>query len=126
MPPQPVRLCGGPRPSGPVSTMPDGHENNALRDLLEHERARRFAARRVREQLAAIAAQAPGYLITTEHYPGRRERFVAKATSPVAHPNLVMTDDLDELFVELLGRPGSAQIISFTAPTAKGGDDEAS
>jgi hypothetical protein len=49
--------------------MPDGHENDALRDLLEHERARLFAARRVREQLAAIAAQAPGYLITTEHYP---------------------------------------------------------
>jgi hypothetical protein len=54
-------------------------------------------------QLAAIAAQAPGYLITTEHYPGRRERFVAKAISPVVHPHLVMTDDLDELFVGLLG-----------------------
>ena len=86
-----------------MSTMPDGHENNALRDLLEHERARLFAARCIREQLAAIAAQAPGYLIMTEHYPGRRERFVAKAISPVVHPHLVMTDDLDELFIELLG-----------------------
>ncbi len=86
--------------------MPDGHENNALRDLLEHERARLFAARRVGEQLAAIAAQAPGYLITTEYYPGRRERFVAKAISPVVHPHLVMTDDLDELFIELPGPAG--------------------
>ncbi len=86
--------------------MPDGHENNALRDLLEHERARLFAARRVGEQLAAIAARAPGYLITTEYYPGRRERFVAKAISPVVHPHLVMTDDLDELFIELPGPAG--------------------
>jgi hypothetical protein len=106
--------------------MPDGHENNALRDLLEHERARLFEARRVGEQLAAIAAQAPGYLITTEYYPGRRERFIAKAISPVVHPHLVMTDDLDELFIELLGPAESARIISFTAPTAAGGDDEAS
>ena len=106
--------------------MPDGHENNAPRDLLEHERARLFAARRVREQSAAIAAQAPGYLITTEHYPGRRERFVAKAISSVVHPHLVMTDDLDELFVELLGPAWSARITSFTASTVKGGDDEAS
>ena len=104
--------------------MPDGHENHALRDLLEHERARLFAARRVREQLAAIAAQAPGYLITTEH-PGRRERFVAKAISPMVHPHLVMTDDLDELSIELLGLRESARITSFTAPAAEGGDDEA-
>ena len=34
---------------------------------------------------------------------GRRERFAAKAISPVAHPHLVMTDDLDDLFIELLG-----------------------
>ena len=86
--------------------MPDAHEDNALRGLLEHERARLFAARRAREQLGAITAQAPGYLITTERSPGRRERFVAKAISPVVHPHLVMTDDLDELFIELLGQAG--------------------
>lgn len=86
--------------------MPEGHKDSAQRDLLEHERARQFAARRVREQLAALAAQAPGFLITTEHYPGRSERFVAKAVSTVVHPRLVMTDDLDELFIELLGRAG--------------------
>ena len=86
--------------------MPDGHEHNALRDLLEREGARLFAARRVREQLAAIAARAPGYLITTEYYPGRRERFVAKAISPDMHPHLVMTDDLDELLSEVPGPPG--------------------
>jgi hypothetical protein len=106
--------------------MPDGHENNALRDLLERERARLFAARRVREQLAAIAAQAPGYLITTEYYPGRRERFVAKAISPVMHPHLVMTDDLDELLIELPGPPGERADHRVHGIHGEGGDDEAS
>ncbi len=106
--------------------MPDGHKDSVLRDMLEHERARLFAARRVREQLAVIAAQAPGYLITREYYPGRHERFVAKAVSPKVHPHLVMTDDLDELFIELLGPADSARINWFTAARAEGGDDEVS
>lgn len=104
--------------------MPDGHNDRILRDLLEHERARQCAARRVREQLAVIAAQAPGHLITTKYYPGRRERFVAKAVSPMVHPHLVVTDDLDELFIELLGPAGSARLISMP-PAAEGGDHEA-
>jgi len=37
-----------------------------------------------------------------------------------------MTDDLHELFIELLGPAGSARIISFRASAAEGGDDEAS
>jgi hypothetical protein len=106
--------------------MPDGHQDSAWHDLLEQDRARLSAARRVPAQLAAIAAQAPGYLITMERHPGRRERFVAKAVSPMVHPHLVMTDDLDELLIELLGPPGSARIISFTEPIAEAGDDEAS
>jgi hypothetical protein len=30
----------------------------------------------------------------------------SKAISPVMHPHLVMTDDLDELLIELPGPPG--------------------
>jgi hypothetical protein len=40
------------------ASMPESHKVSALRDLLEHERARRFAARHVLEQLAALAAGA--------------------------------------------------------------------
>jgi hypothetical protein len=57
--------------------------------------------RRLREQVAALAAQAPGHRLTIETLPGRGERFVARATAPTARPWLVVTDDLDELCTEL-------------------------
>jgi hypothetical protein len=83
--------------------MPDGHNDSTLRDLLEHERAEAVCGPARTRAVSGIAVQAPGHLITTEHYPGRRERFVAKAVSSMVHPHLVMTDDLDELFIDLVG-----------------------
>jgi hypothetical protein len=53
------------------------------------------------EQIAALAAQAPGHRLTIETLPGRGDRFVARARTPTARPWLVVTDDLNELRTEL-------------------------
>lgn len=71
---------------------------------LVHEPSGSLAQRRIREQIAALAAQAPGHAITVEDWiPGRPARFVAKATTSQARPYLVITADLDELRRELTG-----------------------
>jgi hypothetical protein len=68
----------------------------------------RLAQRRIRDQVAALAARAPGHRLTVETYPGRRDRYVARAITPTARPYLVVTDDLSELSSALDLPPGSA------------------
>ena len=46
---------------------------------LEHDRAMVLSERRLQKQLAALADQCPDHLISTESYPGRGRRFVARA-----------------------------------------------
>jgi hypothetical protein len=73
---------------------------------LKHEPSLLLTQRRIREQLAALTAQAPGHAISVEGgIPGRAPRFVAKATTGDARPYLVITTDLDELRRELTGPP---------------------
>ena len=65
---------------------------------LEHDRAVLLADRRLQKRLAALADQCPDHLISTESYPGRGRRFVARARpGTTARPWLVLTPDLDEL-----------------------------
>lgn len=65
---------------------------------LEHGRAVLLSERRLQKQLAALADQCPDHLISTESYPGRGRRFVARARpGTAARPWLVLTPDLDEL-----------------------------
>jgi hypothetical protein len=61
----------------------------------------RLAQGQILDQVAALAAQAPGHRLTVETIPGRGERFVARAVAPGAQPYLVITDDLTELCAEL-------------------------
>jgi hypothetical protein len=90
----------------------DQHPNDAqLRGGLEHEPVGLLAQRRIREQIAALTAQAPGHAITVEDWiPARPPRFIAKATASDAHPYLVITADLDELRRELTGPPAPAPL----------------
>jgi hypothetical protein len=65
---------------------------------LEHQQAVQLAERRARKQLAALAQQHPEHVISTESYPGRGLRFIARARPGTgARPWLVLTPDLDEL-----------------------------
>ena len=71
----------------------------------EHDRAVLLAERRLQKQLAALADQNPDHLISTESYPGRGHRFVARARpGTAARPWLVLTPDLDELRAALPSR----------------------
>jgi hypothetical protein len=67
--------------------------------------AARSAQRRMLDQ---VAARAPGHRLTVEAWPGRRDRFVARAITPTARPYLVVTDDLNELSSALDLPPASA------------------
>ena len=49
------------------------------RDGLGHDRAVQLAEWRLQKQLAALADQCPDHTISTESYPGRGRRFVARA-----------------------------------------------
>lgn len=84
----------------------DQHPDNVQRGGLEHGPSGLLSQRRVAEQLAALATQAPGHAITVEAgIPGRAPRFVAKATTRDARPYLMITTDLDELRRELTSPP---------------------
>jgi hypothetical protein len=75
---------------------------------LEHGQAVLLAERRLQKQLAALASQCPDHAISTESYPGRGRRFVARARPGTsARPWLVLTPDLDELRAALPGSPGN-------------------
>jgi hypothetical protein len=83
------------------------HDDGAdLRADLEHQRAVATSRQRIRRQLAEIAQIAPRHEITVESYPGRRDRYVAKAITPGATPYLLITDDPNELYIELASPPG--------------------
>jgi hypothetical protein len=70
-----------------------------------HDRTVQLAERRLQKQLAALADQCPDHLISTESYPGRGRRFVARARPGTsARPWLVLTPDLDELRAALPSR----------------------
>jgi hypothetical protein len=56
----------------------DGTRDSTRADLA-HQQAVLLAERRTRKQLAEIAQQCPDHVITTESYPGRALRFVARA-----------------------------------------------
>jgi hypothetical protein len=72
---------------------------------LEHGQAVLLSERRLQKQLAALADQCPDHLISTESYPGRGRRFVARARpGTAARPWLVLTPDLDELRAALASR----------------------
>ena len=76
---------------------------------LEHQRAAEISRRRIRQQLAEIAQIAPRHEISVESYPGRRDRYVAKAIMLGATPYLLMTDDPNELYIELASTRGPAR-----------------
>lgn len=93
------------------------------RGSLEHEPSGLAAQRRIREQIAALTAQAPGHTITVDDgILGRATRFVAKATNGDARPYLLVTTDLDELRRELTEPPAPVPLprrvsgISWTPP----------
>jgi hypothetical protein len=72
---------------------------------LEHGQAVLLSEWRLQKQLAALADQCPDHLISTESYPGRGRRFVARARpGTAARPWLVLTPDLDELRAALPSR----------------------
>lgn len=101
-----------------------------MRDDLEHQRAVEIARSHIQQQLAKIAAIAPGHEITVETYPGRRDRYVAKAIAPTAAPYLLMTDDANELYIELASPPHTGQMIALPsgqpyAPGTRPSSDEA-
>ena len=84
------------------------HDNDArARADLEHQRAVAIAQQRIRQQLAEVAEMAPGHQITVESWPGRGDRYVAKASVANARPYLLITDDLNELYLELARPPRS-------------------
>jgi hypothetical protein len=68
----------------------------------------RLVQRQILDQVAALAARAPGHRLTVETYPGRADRYVARAITPTARPYLVITDDLSELSSALDLPSGSA------------------
>jgi hypothetical protein len=75
------------------------------RAALEHGGAALLVERRLQKQLAALADQCPDHLISTESYPGRGRRFVARARPGTsARPWLVLTPDLEELRAALPSR----------------------
>lgn len=78
--------------------------DQTTRGELEHDQAVSLARRRARKQLDALAARCPGHMITVETYPGREDRYVARAVTSSARPYLLITSDLDELATELGGR----------------------
>ena len=84
--------------------MADQTTGGGLRGEPEHDQAVSLARHRARRQLDAIAAQCPGHTITVETYPGREDRYVARAVTASARPYLLITTDLDELATELGGR----------------------
>jgi hypothetical protein len=84
--------------------MADQTTRSGLRGELEHDQAVSLDRRRARRQLDAIAAQCPGHTITVETYPGREDRYVARAIIASARPYLLITTDLDELSTELGGQ----------------------
>ena len=55
---------------------------------LEHGQAVLLSERRLQKQLAALADQCPDHLISTESYPGRGSRFVARARPGTGRPPL--------------------------------------
>jgi hypothetical protein len=74
---------------------------------LEHDRAVLLAERRLERQLAALADECPDHAISTECYPGRGRRFVARARpGTAARPWLILTPDLDELRAARPASPG--------------------
>jgi hypothetical protein len=77
-----------------------------MRGDLEHGQPVLLARRRARKRLDIIAAQCPGHKITVEMYPGREDRYVARALTRSARPYLLVTTDLDELSAELRGPAG--------------------
>lgn len=62
-----------------------------------------MADQSVHELLSARAGQCPGYTITIESFPGRKDRYVTRAITASARPYLIVTADLDELRTELCG-----------------------
>jgi hypothetical protein len=75
------------------------------RAALEYGGAALLVERRLQKQLAALADQCPDHLISTESYPGRGRRFVARARPGTsARPWLVPTPDLEELRAALPSR----------------------
>jgi hypothetical protein len=87
--------------------MADQTTAGGIRGELGHDQAVLLARRRARKQLDAIAAQCPGHTITVETYPGREDRYVARAVTASARPYLLITTDLDELSTEVCGRGAS-------------------
>jgi hypothetical protein len=80
-------------------------DDDDTRAALEHGSAALLVERRLQKQLAALADQCPDHLISTESYPGRGRRFVARARPGTsARPWLVLTPDLDELRAALPSR----------------------
>ena len=67
-------------------------DNGGARDGLGHDRAVQLAEWRLQKQLAALADQCPDHTISTESYPGRGRRFVARARpGTAARPWLILT-----------------------------------
>jgi D-tyrosyl-tRNA(Tyr) deacylase len=85
--------------------MAEQTDGDGTRGELEHDQAVSLARRRARKQLDALAAHCPGHQITVETYPGREDRYVARAMTGSARPYLLITTDLSELCAELCG-PG--------------------
>ena len=87
------------------AAMHDPFVQNAPQVRRPHDRIVQLAERRLQKQLAALADQCPDHLISTESYPGRGRRFLARARpGPSARPWLVLTPDLDELRAALPSR----------------------
>lgn len=83
-------------------------DDGETRAGLEHDRAVLLSERRLQKQLAVLAGQCPDHSISTESYPGRGRRFVARARPGTgARPWLILTPDLDELRAALPLRPQS-------------------
>jgi hypothetical protein len=72
-------------------------DKHGMRHDLEYQHPGLDSHRAQEQALAKIAELAPDHRITIENYPGRGQRFVAKATAPAATPYLLITADLSEL-----------------------------
>jgi len=80
-------------------------DDDDTRAALQYGGAALLVERRLQKQLAALADQCPDHLISTESYPGRGRRFVARARPGTsARPWLVLTPDLEELRAALPSR----------------------
>ena len=99
--------------------MAEQTDGDGLRGDLEHDQAVLLARRRARKQLDALAAHCPGHMITVETYPGREDRYVARAVTGSARPYLLITTDLSELCTELCG-PGQHPWLT-PLPRRRGG-----